>query len=152
MRLRSAMIAMAAVVQWAALQAVWFPDEVRAATVGRFPVLSVEKTCRGAPPLLSAETGAEQASPQSRRELAEKTYKSCMDSEDAARQQAQERWPHVKPENRTICFDLSRSIYPSYVELASCLQMYDPRVNAPGDSEVLQKSDFKSRVAPATKH
>ena len=152
MHRRSGMIAMVAIALGTALAALVFPHQAWAQTPGRFPALSVEKTCRGAPPLLAADASSQTATPQSRKELADKTYKSCMDSEEAARLQAQERWPHVKPQDRTICFDLSRSIYPSYVELASCLQMYDPRVNAPGDAEILQKSDFRSRAAPAVKH
>jgi hypothetical protein len=123
-----------------------------AAGAGPFPVLMVEKTCRGAPTLLSAQPGGEPTTPQARQELAARTYKTCMASEESARQQAQERWPHVKSENQKICFDLSRSIFPSYVELASCLQMYDPRINAPGDADLLQKSDLKSHALPSMRH
>jgi hypothetical protein len=52
-----------------------------------------------------------------------------MQSENAAKKSAAELWPKVKAADRTSCAGLSRMVYPSYVELLSCLQMYSPALS-----------------------
>ena len=54
------------------------------------------------------------------------TYQTCMQSENAARTSSQDLWSKVDPADRDNCVGLSKMVYPSYVELLSCLQMYNP--------------------------
>ena len=49
-----------------------------------------------------------------------------MQSENAAKKSADDIWAKVKASDRVNCVGLSRMVYPSYVELLSCLQMYNP--------------------------
>jgi hypothetical protein len=91
------------------------------AAAGGAPVLNVEKTCRAAEPLLGANTPGNGAKPDATR-----PYRDCMASENAARTRAATLWPKAKAADRDTCFGLSKIVYPSYVELAACLEMYQP--------------------------
>lgn len=96
----------------------------------RIPTLAVEKTCRGA----SLDQAATGPGGKVSRDDQKSAYKSCLDSENAAKKAAAARWPRVKGESRRTCVSMASAIYPSYVELDACLQMYDPKdgtVNAP---------------------
>lgn len=92
------------------------------------PKLDVNKTCRGSYAALQADTstGSTAGKKASAAEV-QKTYRSCMDSENAARDSAAKRWARVKGENRRTCLSMASSIFPSYVELDACLQMYDDK-------------------------
>ena len=52
-----------------------------------------------------------------------------MQSETAARKSSQDLWSKVAPADRDNCVGLSQMVYPSYVELMSCLQMYNPAMS-----------------------
>jgi hypothetical protein len=92
------------------------------------PRLDVNKTCRDAYGALQADTATTSTVDKKASEAdAQQTYKSCMESEDAARKSAAERWVRVKGENRQTCFGMASAIFPSYVELDACLQMYDDK-------------------------
>jgi hypothetical protein len=92
-----------------------------AAAAGGSPVLNVEKTCRAAQPLLGDDTQAKAAKAD-----AGKPYKDCMTSENDARKRASGLWSKAKASDRSSCEGLSKIVYPSYVELAACLEMYQP--------------------------
>lgn len=91
------------------------------------PQLDVEKTCRAARPLLGGDsTGNAGATAGALGNAdAAATYRQCMESEKAARKAAEDLWPKIGAAKRENCAGLSRMVYPSYVELLSCLQMYE---------------------------
>jgi len=105
---------------------------VLAATVAgraeaQVPPLNIEKTCRAAQPLFGVDPTADKsASGDLGNEAQQNPYKTCMQSETAAKKSAGDIWSKVKAGDRTNCVGLSRMVYPSYVELLSCLQMYNP--------------------------
>jgi hypothetical protein len=95
--------------------------------VAQVPKLNIEKTCRAAQPLLGNDPAANTGSANDLGNAAQANpYKTCMQSEQAAQKSASDLWPKVKAADRTNCVGLSRMVYPSYVELLSCLQMYNP--------------------------
>jgi len=63
-------------------------------------------------------------------------YKGCMQDENEAYAQLQKNWSHYKPENRSNCIAQGISPMPSYVEILTCIEMYDPigSFNKPGGS------------------
>ncbi|HWG06724.1 MAG TPA: hypothetical protein VG271_17085 [Beijerinckiaceae bacterium] len=91
------------------------------------PPLDIEKTCRAAQPLFGVEptTGSGNSSDLGN-SAQQNPYRTCMQSETAAKKSAGDIWSKVKAGDRTNCVGLSRMVYPSYVELLSCLQMYNP--------------------------
>jgi hypothetical protein len=93
------------------------------------PRLDVARTCRGAYGALQTDTatGPASANKAANAEARQSTYKSCMDSENAARDSAGKRWARVKGESRRTCLSMASAIFPSYVELDACLQMYDDK-------------------------
>ena len=93
------------------------------------PRLDVARTCRGAYGALQTDMalGGKAASKAADAEARQNTYKSCMDSENSARDSAGKRWGRVKGENRRTCLSMASAIFPSYVELDACLQMYDDK-------------------------
>lgn len=98
------------------------------------PLLGVEKTCHAAQPLFGRDTADDAGKSASDRKLGNsndaRNYQNCMLSEAAARKSSADLWSKVDAGNRAICIGLARMVYPSYVELMSCLQMYDR--TAPG--------------------
>jgi hypothetical protein len=92
------------------------------------PKLDVARTCRGAYGALQTDMSLSPATEnKGDAEARQNTYKSCMDSENAARDSAAKRWVRVKGENRRTCLSMASAIFPSYVELDACLQMYDDK-------------------------
>ncbi len=63
-------------------------------------------------------------------------YKGCMQDENEAYAQLRKNWSHYKPENRSNCIAQGISPMPSYVEILTCIEMYDPTgsFNKPGGS------------------
>ena len=91
-----------------------------------FPRLDVAKSCRAV--VASArkdEAAAKKLNPAGSETGSAKqpTFADCMKSEDDARKAAVALWPAVKPQDRTTCASLSGMVYPSYVELRTCLDM-----------------------------
>jgi hypothetical protein len=72
------------------------------------PSLDVKKSCREAEDF-GATTDAKQ------------TYKSCMQDENEAKAQLQQKWSQFKPKSRHSCIPAAPS--PSYVEMLTCLEM-----------------------------
>jgi hypothetical protein len=81
------------------------------AVSGGVPKLNVEQSCREA-----------QAFGGGDNKLA---YKGCMQDENDAFSQLQKNWSRYKPENRSNCLAQGISPMPSYVEILTCIEMYD---------------------------
>ena len=75
------------------------------------PKLDVEQSCREA----QAFSGTDN-------KLA---YKGCMQDENDALKQLQQNWSRYLPENRSNCLAQGLSPMPSYVEILTCIEMYD---------------------------
>ena len=52
-------------------------------------------------------------------------YKGCMQDENDALKQLQQNWSRYLPENRSNCLAQGLSPMPSYVEILTCIEMYD---------------------------
>ncbi len=52
-------------------------------------------------------------------------YKGCMQDENDAFKQLQQNWSRYKEENRSTCLAQGLSPMPSYVEILTCIEMYD---------------------------
>lgn len=86
----------------------WSPASARTDEVPKF---DVQKSCRAAEAL---------------GDDAEKlAYKGCMQDEKDALQQLTQNWSHFKSENRRNCVAQGASPMPSYVEILTCLEMYE---------------------------
>ncbi|VFU07421.1 conserved exported hypothetical protein [Methylocella tundrae] len=96
----------------------------RAAPVG-VPKLDVEKSCREA-----------QAFGFGGGQDDKLAYKGCMQDENDALAQLKKNWSRYKPENRANCVAQGISPMPSYVEILTCIEMYDDasQLNRPGSS------------------
>jgi hypothetical protein len=75
------------------------------------PKLNVEQSCREAQTFSGTDN-----------KLA---YKGCMQDENDALKQLQQNWSRFKPENRSTCLAQGLSPMPSYVEILTCIEMYD---------------------------
>ncbi|MGA2638543.1 hypothetical protein [Methylocella sp.] len=75
------------------------------------PKLDVEQSCREAQTFSGTDN-----------KLA---YKGCMQDENDALKQLQQNWSRFKPENRSTCLAQGLSPMPSYVEILTCIEMYD---------------------------
>jgi hypothetical protein len=88
------------------------------------PKLDIEKTCHAAQPLLGNDNTENTGNLGNSGST--NTYQTCMQSETAAKKSAADLWSKVSATDRQNCVGLSKMVYPSYVELLSCLQMYNP--------------------------
>jgi hypothetical protein len=52
-------------------------------------------------------------------------YKGCMQDEKEARELLAKKWSGFKPADRRDCVAQGRAPMPSYVEILTCLEMYD---------------------------
>jgi uncharacterized protein YecT (DUF1311 family) len=52
-------------------------------------------------------------------------YKGCMQDEQDALKQLQQKWSSFKAEDRRTCIAQGISPMPSYVEILTCIEMYD---------------------------
>ncbi|WP_146030145.1 hypothetical protein [Methylocella silvestris] len=52
-------------------------------------------------------------------------FKGCMQDENDAFAQLQRDWSKYKPETRSTCIAQGISPMPSYVEILTCIEMYD---------------------------
>jgi hypothetical protein len=82
-----------------------------ARTDGGVPKLDVAQSCREA-----------QAIGGDDKNLA---YKGCMQDEKDALDQLAQKWSHFKAEDRRNCIEQGASPMPSYVEILTCLEMFD---------------------------
>lgn len=105
------------------------------------PNLDIEKTCRAAQPLLGNDNSdATSTTGNLGNAGGTNTYQTCMQSENAAKTSSEDLWSKVAAADRENCVGLSKMVYPSYVELMSCLQMYNPATSGvtPADENVPQ--------------
>lgn len=73
-------------------------------------------------------------------------YKGCMQDEQDALKQLRQKWSSFKAEDRRTCIAQGISPMPSYVEILTCIEMYD-------DASVLYKpgsASGASKSAPAS--
>ena len=84
------------------------------------PAIAYEKTCRAA---------------QERQGAALHTFDACMTDEKNARDQlAAGLWTSAKPSTRETCMGSGGTgPYPSYIELLTCVQLYEGVVMKPDD-------------------
>jgi hypothetical protein len=87
------------------------PASARPDNSGGVPKLDVSQSCREA-----------QAIGGDDRNLA---YKGCMQDEKDAQDQLTQKWSKFKPEDRRNCLEQGVSPMPSYVEILTCIEMYD---------------------------
>jgi hypothetical protein len=105
------------------------------------PNLDIEKTCHAAQPLLGNDNSdATSTTGNLGNAGGTNTYQTCMQSENAAKTSSKDLWSKVAAADRENCVGLSKMVYPSYVELMSCLQMYNPATSGvtPADENVPQ--------------
>jgi hypothetical protein len=86
------------------------------------PAIAVEKTCRAA---------------QERQGAALHTFDACMTDEQNARKElAAGLWDRAKPSTREVCRDSGGTApYPSYIEMLTCVQLYEGVVMKPADQQ-----------------
>lgn len=79
-------------------------------------------------------------------------YKGCMQDENDAFKQLQQNWTRFKPENRSNCLAQGISPMPSYVEILTCIEMYDSAgmLNKPGGSGSQLNGAVPSGASPGT--
>jgi len=82
------------------------------------PNLNVEKSCMEA----RDSTGADP----------DQTYKNCLADEIDARKTLAQKWSSFKPGTRRSCVEAGATPNPSYVELLTCLEMFNGTL-MPGD-------------------
>jgi hypothetical protein len=100
-----------------------------AQAIAKIPQLGIEKTCRAAQPLFGQDNADKTAGGGNLGNAGDqKPYQNCMQSENAARKSSADLWSKVSAADQEVCVGLSRMVYPSYVELMSCLQLYDRTV------------------------
>jgi hypothetical protein len=88
------------------------------AAAAEFPAISIERTCRAAKPL-----DAEDRQP----------VENCMRDEREARSELEAQWAKFGETHRRLCVEQTGiGGYPSYVEVLTCLQMYETGPAAAG--------------------
>jgi hypothetical protein len=103
------------------------------------PNLNIELGCGDARDMehrLGSNLGAS-TSPD---DLEGQTYKSCLADENDARKALIEKWSTYKAGTRRTCVEAGRYPNPSYVELLTCLEMFN--------NELLPPSDKSNDAAP----
>jgi hypothetical protein len=81
------------------------------AGIERVPKLNVAQSCREAQEIAGEDKNL--------------TYKGCMQDEMAAQKQLAAKWSRFKAEDRRNCVEGGAAPLPSYVEILTCLEMYD---------------------------
>jgi hypothetical protein len=88
------------------------------AAAAEFPAISIERTCRAAKPLDAQDTNP---------------VETCLRDETAARSELQAQWARFNESQRRICAEQTHvGGYPSYVDVLTCLQMYEVGASAAG--------------------
>jgi hypothetical protein len=98
---------------WAPLAMITLVASISAAAAvdSGVPKLDVQQSCREAQTFSGTDN-----------KLA---YKGCMQDENDALKRLQQNWSHYKPENRSTCLSQGHTPMPSYVEILTCIEMYD---------------------------
>ena len=87
----------------------------------QMPKLSVERSCREAQDSTGADPG--------------QTYKNCLADENDARKALEQKWSTFKPATRRSCVEAGANPNPSYVELLTCLEMFNGKLMPTDASE-----------------
>jgi hypothetical protein len=82
-----------------------------ARTDGGVPKLDVAQSCRQAQTIGGDDKNL--------------AYKGCMQDEKDAQDQLTQRWSRYKAEDRRNCIEQGAAPMPSYVEILTCIEMYD---------------------------
>jgi hypothetical protein len=88
-----------------------FAASDRVSRLDKVPKLNVAESCREAQAIAGEDKNL--------------TYKGCMQDETEARQQLAKKWSSFKLEDRRNCVEGGAAPLPSYVEILTCLEMYD---------------------------
>ena len=81
------------------------------AAAAEFPTIAIERTCRTAQPLDSQDT---------------QPVEHCTQEEREARAQLEAQWAKFAADKQRLCVEQTNlGGYPSYVEVLTCLQMYE---------------------------
>lgn len=83
----------------------------QAAGGAQLPKLNVEKTCMEARDSTGQDPG--------------QTYKNCLADENDARKTLSDKWSSFKAGTRRSCIEAGAVPNPSYVELLTCLEMFN---------------------------
>jgi len=75
------------------------------------PKLDVETSCRDAKTYGTTDP--------------EQTYANCMLDENEAKKQLSQKWSQYKAETRRNCLDEGATPSPSYVEILTCIEMFE---------------------------
>ncbi len=78
------------------------------------PRLNVQRTCSDAQDSTGGDPG--------------QTYKNCLADENDARKSLVEKWSSFKPLTRRNCIEAGAFPNPSYVELLTCLEMFNNKL------------------------
>ncbi|MGP0059322.1 MAG: hypothetical protein ACLPID_08565 [Beijerinckiaceae bacterium] len=89
------------------------------------PNLHIERSCR------DAESSIGSAPDQ--------TYKNCLADENEARAALVKKWSQFKPATRRNCIEAGAAPNPSYVELLTCLEMFNEVLMPPAADTVPPK-------------
>jgi hypothetical protein len=77
----------------------------------QLPRLNVERSCQEARDSTGADPG--------------QTYKNCLADENDARKALAQKWSSFKAGTRRSCVEAGATPNPSYVELLTCLEMFN---------------------------
>jgi len=106
----------------------------------KLPKLDVARSCREAQSVAGGED----------KDL---TYKGCMHDERNAEAQLQRRWSKFKAVDRRNCLTQGIAPLPSYVEILTCLEMYDDAstlFRAGGGGSAIPQVEAPSPTAPSS--
>ena len=97
------------------------PVAAKCGSRDRVPSLNVDGSCRDAQDSTGSDPG--------------QTYKNCLADENDARKALVDKWATFKPETRRNCVEAGAAPNPSYVELLTCLEMFNQRLMPTESSE-----------------
>lgn len=93
----------------------------------KLPKLDVAQSCREAQSIAGEDKNL--------------TYKGCMHDEKNAEAQLQQKWTKFKAVDRQNCLAQGMAPLPSYVEILTCLEMYD-------DASALYRAGNEPAIPP----
>lgn len=108
------------------------------AATNSVPKLDVAQSCREAQAIAGEDNGL--------------TYKGCMQDETDAQKQLAQKWSKFKAEDRRNCLGQGVAPLPSYVEILTCLEMYDQAstLYRPADQPSATRAETVPNALPST--
>jgi hypothetical protein len=103
---------------------------------GQLPNLNVERSCKEAQDSTGTDPG--------------QTYRNCLADERDARKTLGQKWSSFKPETRRNCVEAGAAPNPSYVELLTCLEMFNQAL-LPGGAGESKRDKSNTSLGPDTK-